>query len=876
MKLRSLTLENVRRFGGQRAHLEGIGDGLTVVAEANEFGKSTFFDALHALFFLRHGSMAAPAKSLQPHAGGPVRITAEVDLPNGRFAIAKTFLQRKTAQVTRLSDGQVIARGGEADDWVEETLSAMAGGAGPTGLLWVRQGLTGFEPRDKDQVGARRDLLSSVAGEIEEMTGGRSMDRILRRAEAALAEIATPGQGRPKGPRKAVEDALSAARVELESVTRDCADLSQALTDRARKREELARLSDADLTARQAEALRAAEAQEAAAQAHARQLETAATALEVARLEEDAARQSETRHAALLDTLREATEAMSTAQDNAAKTADALRTATQEAGAARAKAEALEVTAGALRKARDAAQAAALSTRAAEEAARLTKLLEQVDGHIAQARKAEAAAHAIRATPARLRSAEQTEQDLARLRAQLAAGAVTLRMEHSGTARAVMGGAPMPDDAPVPLAENTALDLPGLGRLHITVPGTEARDLASDVARADAALQQALQACGAKTLAAARDAAARREAHLGDAAMAQRLLQTLAPDGRDALDAKRAEAVQRMDAGLLPPTRPLEEIIPELEQAEEQLRAARHRAETLAEAQATARADASAAEAARMGARSRCDAAMQAAGPADSRAERAQSLARALQQATGKRQEADRALNALRETAPDPDTARANLARARAAVDNTKARKVDLERELAGLEERIGARAERGVEERKAELTEEVAALDARAAAYREEVAALSLLIDTLSATRAAARDVYFGPVQQEIRPLLQLLHGEADLQWQDEALLPDQLDRSGQSEAFETLSGGTQEQIAILTRLAFARLYARRGTHIPVILDDALVYSDDDRIVQMFTALNRVAMDQQVIVFSCRQMAFAALGGTRPRVQVTPLDGTA
>jgi uncharacterized protein YhaN len=46
------------------------------------------------------------------------------------------------------------------------------------------------------------------------------------------------------------------------------------------------------------------------------------------------------------------------------------------------------------------------------------------------------------------------------------------------------------------------------------------------------------------------------------------------------------------------------------------------------------------------------------------------------------------------------------------------------------------------------------------------------------------------------------------------------------------------------------------------VILDDALVYSDDDRIEKVFDALHRQAREQQIIVFSCRQRAFRQLGG--------------
>ena len=54
MKIRAIELTNIRRFAGQTARIDDIGDGVTVLSEPNEFGKSTFFDALHALFFERH------------------------------------------------------------------------------------------------------------------------------------------------------------------------------------------------------------------------------------------------------------------------------------------------------------------------------------------------------------------------------------------------------------------------------------------------------------------------------------------------------------------------------------------------------------------------------------------------------------------------------------------------------------------------------------------------------------------------------------------------------------------------------------------------------------------------------------------------------
>ncbi|MEP1943408.1 MAG: AAA family ATPase, partial [Sulfitobacter sp.] len=173
MKLRSLTLENVRKFAGQKASINGIGDGVTVVSEANEFGKSTFFDALHALFFLKYGGATREIKALQPRSGGAVRVSAMIELPEGRFTVEKTYLAQKRARVLDAT-GSVVALDDEAEAWIAQLMGS--GLEGPAGLLWVRQGVTALEPSgnvgaDKSEkerlLGARRNLLSSVAGEID-------------------------------------------------------------------------------------------------------------------------------------------------------------------------------------------------------------------------------------------------------------------------------------------------------------------------------------------------------------------------------------------------------------------------------------------------------------------------------------------------------------------------------------------------------------------------------------------------------------------------------------------------------------------------------------------------------------------------------------
>ncbi|MFP7572443.1 ATP-binding protein [Marivita sp. S2033] len=166
------------------------------------------------------------------------------------------------------------------------------------------------------------------------------------------------------------------------------------------------------------------------------------------------------------------------------------------------------------------------------------------------------------------------------------------------------------------------------------------------------------------------------------------------------------------------------------------------------------------------------------------------------------------------------------------------------------------------MEERLQETEEKLGAAEIRLARIAREVKVLERLRRSLEAARSEARDRYFEPVAGELRPLLHLLWPDAELNWADDTLLPQSLTRNGQEETVDILSGGTQEQIALLVRLAFARLLSKDGRHAPVILDDALVFTDDDRIERMFDALHRQAGDLQIIVLSCRQRAFRDLGG--------------
>lgn len=873
MRLRVIELTNVRRFAGQRARLGLIGDGITVLSQPNEFGKSTFFDALHALFFERHNSRNAAIKALQPHAGGAPEVAAEVDLAEGRFRIAKRWLNRPQAQVQDAT-GRLIAQADEAEAWIDRL---MGGGlAGPSGLLWVRQGLMGLEPdgsstddkRERERgLSARRDLLSSVSGEIDMMTGGRRMDTVIDRVSDALTRLAT-STGRPKAGgewARAVEEAGTLATEEAE--LRPRADrLSVDLIRRAEVQRSLARLTDPTDSAARAQTLAQAEAAHQAAQAHQAEVAKAETALRLARLDAEHLQRdvqaAETRAARLEEaraSLTKAQEAATKARTRAADLTERDRVATESA-------EALAVKARDLRNRLQQASRAQAAHAARIKADDLQRRLDRATELQAMLDKTQAARARIRVTAKLLDAADKAQSALDLARARAEAQAVTIKAHPDGPA-ALRDGQPLPA-GPVPILAETEITLPGFGRLHINPGRARGADSAAEMTRADQDLARLLAEAQVDALTTARSQWAEAQRLDAEAKEGAALRAEVAPEGVDPLRAAFAQA--RADAADVPQAaEDVATLTKALTAAEAEEQIARAEAKTAHDLAVTAGETRAAAEANHKSAERQFASALSEAGDPDALAAhiadlrvRQPALASACVGAEG-------ALDRLRATAPDLATTEARLTRARGAVEQAARDLAKAREDLASLNATIAALADEGIEERLASLAEARAESEARAARYEAEVRALTRLRRALDEARTLARDAYFGPVLRELQPLLSILYPGAQLTIDDTSLLPATLTRNGQAESLDILSGGTREQVAILTRLAFARLFAASGRPVPVILDDALVHSDDDRIEAMFDALHRTGRDQQILVLTCRQRAFAALGGTRAEVTI-------
>jgi uncharacterized protein YhaN len=76
-----------------------------------------------------------------------------------------------------------------------------------------------------------------------------------------------------------------------------------------------------------------------------------------------------------------------------------------------------------------------------------------------------------------------------------------------------------------------------------------------------------------------------------------------------------------------------------------------------------------------------------------------------------------------------------------------------------------------------------------------------------------------------------------------------------------EELSVGAREQMGVVARLAYADLLQAAGKPTLLILDDALVNTDQERLGHMKRVLYDAAARHQILIFSCHPQAWQDLG---------------
>lgn len=873
MKLSRIVLEEFRKFR-EPLSLDGLQDGLNLFVGPNEAGKSTVAAAIRAAFLERYST--SKVADLAPRGESGARPSVELAFTHAGhgYVLKKQFLSRARCELL-IDDGAQRLDGEEAENALAALLGFELPGrgqskpdlAGIPGLLWIQQGDGQNLQEAAGFAGTHlRDALTQLSGELASGDG----DRLFERVSAERGALLDARNGRPKGPYKEAEDALARALAEREECARAMAQLNADVDRLAELRREHERAQaaepwkDFEAKAAQARARLAALAKEREAFDGLRR-EQAQAAQTLALLQDQVRRdhQDESELAALLQDARAARarveaagQPLLRAQQQHQAHAAAVEAARQRLASAQALADRRDLN----------RQLAQLSP----EIERLDGALKEVTALIEQGSTLKSEALRLEIADADIEALRKAERESSNLQLQQQAIATRLKYQLDAGRQALLDGSSLTGAGEVLLTSAAELDLPGVGRLRIEPGGQDLPALKRDLAQAQAACAALLNRMGVETLADAEQRHARHGSLLRELDGMRKTLGIHAPKGVDALRNQRDEALARQDLlqerlSKLPAAPETgDDDLPAAAQALREAEAVAAQAEkTLAGAQRALDADTARAQLLEGQATAR-GAELQSPERAAQRQSRAGRLAEVRSghdQLELRVREAQAALAEHRPELVEQDVQRYEKS-ASIERDAQHKRHGDI-LQLQGKLDQAGAQ---GLGERLSETDAACERLERRRDEFARRAAALELLLKLLAEKRAAATQRLQAPLARRLNHYLALLFPDAALRL-DETLLPTALRRGDGEDLLDALSFGTREQLGILARFAYADLLREAGRPTLLLLDDALVHTDDARRDFMKRALFDAATRHQILMFTCHGEAWRDMGVEQRRI---------
>lgn len=869
MKITRLRIENFKRFRAP-VEIDGFAAGLNLFAAPNESGKSTIAAAIRAAFLERHKT--GTLEQLRPWGdpGASPSIEIDFEFAGTSYALTKSFLGRKRCD---LRIGRRQMDGAEAEDHLAEILGcAMSdrGGARPDtlgipGLLWIEQGTS--QHLDLPLENARERIDSVLRQQMSGIatTGG---DSLMDRLEEARGEILTEKTNRPKGAHDSAVKSLDALRAREAELSAKI----QAYREKVDRLDQLSRDAAKREHERPWDALRAKKAEAQTRLAAARDLET--------RRDAEALRMK-----SVADQIRILTEQLGTyerEEDDAARRRAEHQRAQEEATTARASVARLEEASKLAQSSADAARATLARARAAAERrrieadlARLAKELESAKSALDKAQKHQQAIGELRAEAGRIAVPERTLRRIETLSAELRDARIKRDAIATGLSIDLLPGRSIRVDGTtisgsrqITLSAEASIDLPEFGTMTVRPGGADLPVLAARIAGQEDELRDLLAGVGATDPAAVQARARRAETIASELASLEKLLAIHAPLGASALAAEIAAKEDdlsraRADLDRLATADPSQEPPPALADAEAQEAATRAELEIAATAFQTAQTTAVGADATAEQIRRDLDDRLTAL-DAPERAERKAGHTRDLAKAKEDLAEAKPRLAQLdaQLAATDIATLEQDIDRFGASADQAEAGWRTLRDDILKLQTVLDNEGAAGLEERHAETRRDLGAAERRVAEFERRAAALDLILDLMRQKRAELSRRILAPLQRRLDHYLRMALPGLAVEL-DESLAPASIQRAGSDRGgrFDEHSIGAREQLGILLRLAYADLLAEAGRPTLLILDDALVHTDADRLAGMKRALYDAAARHQFLIFTCHPDAWRDLG---------------
>ena len=869
MKLHRMVLTNYR--GITHREIEFPDRGVVVVSGANEIGKSSMIEALDLLLESKDRSSKKEVKQVKPtHADVGAEITAEISTGPYRFVYRKRFHKRCETELTVLAPRREQLTGDEAHERVRAMLAETV-----DTCLWQAQRVlqtASTSAVDLSGCDALSRALDVAAGEAAALpAAGNATDALLiDRIETEYLDYFTR-TGRPTGQWAAATHRLRAADEELARCAADMAEVDDAVRRHAELTPELTRLvaERTDATKQLATAQAAAEAVAALAG----QLKQAQQVAEVAKERHAACAKAVDERRKAAERIDERAAVIVQLEASAASAAEELATAAEVQQAADIVAEQARTAMAAAQTRAEAARRNVDQLVARDEADRVASVLAKIAGAQRDLDRTDAELAGIALTGEGMRAIEAAKSavDVAMGQVELVSAHVELvaigdiEVRLGGQMHTLAAG----ESWSTSVSAETEFDLPGVCTVRVS-PGTPASETQAKLAAAQEVLSTALATGGVADVAAARILDERRR-HLMTTRdrLATRIEALTGDASAEQLRTRLAELTARQPAAA-----DLFGIDPDAARAE--LESA-----TVAVTQAIAEGDkhrkVAEAAAKQLGERETRVALVR-----DKLATEHSQITLARDELTRQRAASTDAELAVKAELHEEEARRANTLVAElrdelagAAPDAVAAALSEAARNAEavgrGHDEVVEALREvktqlkvYGTEGRKGQLDAAETEREHAEAEYlrvQRRARAAELLRSVITRHRDATRLRYVDPFRSEVERLGRVVFGDSFEVDVDSDLKICSRTLSGRTVPYESLSGGAKEQLGIVARLAGAALVAKEDT-VPVVIDDALGFTDADRLVKMGAVFNAVGGDGQVIVLTCSPQRYSAVDG--------------
>ncbi|WP_297593134.1 AAA family ATPase [Mycobacterium sp.] len=855
MKLHRLVLTNYR--GISHREIEFPDHGVVVVCGANEIGKSSMIEALDLLLESRDRSTKKEVKQVKPtHSDVGSEVSAEISCGPYRFVYRKRFHKKCETELTVITPCREQLTGDEA----HERVRAMLAETVDSDLWHAQRVLQSASTAAVDLSGcdALSRALDVAAGDSGGLCGTEPL--LIDRIDAEYGRYFTP-TGRPTGEWSAAIARLADAEAAVAECAAAVAEVDERVSRHAVLTEQVADFSQRRIAAgpRVAAARQAAERiAELSAQRREAQLVAAAAAATSA-----AAGAAHTGRLQLLAEIDTRAGAVAESEAQVLKAAAAHSAALAEAEACDVTLEQATQVLADLQCRVDAARQAVDRIADREQADRLSTRLAKVDAIERDRERICAELSTIAVTEELLRRIEDAAAAVERIGDQLASTSAAIEFTAAADVHLVVGGERISLAAgqswSITAAGTTEVEVPGVLTARV-IPGATTLDIHAKHAAAQNEMAAALATGEVADLTAARSADQRRRELQSTRDQLSATLAGLCGDEqidelRARLEQLRAEHPAEPDLGVTD----IGAARAELDAAQQSRVAASSEYEARRQAAATAAAglaDLSTratvlqntleAQRAELQAAAARLAAQRASASDEELASSADTALRAEQAAE---QRATELADAL--AAASPDAATAELAEATKEAESLRERYEEAARALREITIELSVFGSEGRQGKLdvAETEREHAATEHGQIGGRARAA--QLLRSVMTRHRDTTRQRYVEPYRAELQRLGRPVFGpsfEVDI---DSDLCIRSRTLNGITVPYASLSGGAKEQLGILARLAGAALVAKEDA-VPVVVDDALGFTDPDRLAKMGQLFDSVGTYGQVIVLTC------------------------